>query len=190
MLVQFSHQYEAGGPFNTGAGGGTADYLFMLMFGCVMLLITYPIVSMIVPLPPLFARNLIYYVLYVWSKRHPTQQANIWGVPMPAIYLPFAYLALTVFMGNPFSDMLHGLMVGHLYYFLADVVPQVQGRDVLLTPQFLIDRFGIGEYRPAQVAPAVVGAPGMRPAGGAVPPVGGGGGGHTWGTGGQRLGRD
>lgn len=26
LLVQFSERYEKGGPFNTGAGGGTADY--------------------------------------------------------------------------------------------------------------------------------------------------------------------
>jgi Derlin-2/3 len=189
MLVQFSKQYESGGPFNTGAGGGTADYLFMLMFGAVMMLFTYPVVSMVLPVPPLFTRNLIYYVLYVWSKRHPTQQANIWGIPMPAIYLPFAYLALTVFMGNPFADMLHGLAVGHLYYFLADVVPQVQGRDVLFTPQFLIDKFGVGEYRP--VAGNLAGGvpvQGVRPAtGGAAAAAGGG---HNWGHGGQRLGRD
>ena len=27
LLVQFSERYERGGPFNTGAGGGTADYV-------------------------------------------------------------------------------------------------------------------------------------------------------------------
>ena len=27
LMVQFSERYERGGPFNTGAGGGTADYV-------------------------------------------------------------------------------------------------------------------------------------------------------------------
>ena len=27
LLVQFSERYEKSGPFNTGAGGGTADYM-------------------------------------------------------------------------------------------------------------------------------------------------------------------
>ena len=33
LLMNFSQNYEKGGPFNTGAGGGSADYLFMLLFG-------------------------------------------------------------------------------------------------------------------------------------------------------------
>eukprot|EP00977_Amphora_coffeiformis_P011084 scaffold2655_cov179-Amphora_coffeaeformis.AAC.17 len=31
LLVQFSERYERGGPFNTGAGGGTADYVVSKM---------------------------------------------------------------------------------------------------------------------------------------------------------------
>jgi Derlin-2/3 len=162
-LLQFSKQYEAGGPFNTGAGGGTADYVFCLIFGTIALLITYPGVLMIMPTPPVFTRNLVFYVLYVWSRRNPTANANIWGVPVPAVYLPFAYLALSVFMGNAYADMLHGLAIGHLYYYLADVVPQVTGKDILRTPQFLVDQFGVGEYQ-APVAPAV-----PRPGAGAAP---------------------
>ena len=183
MLVQFSKQYEAGGPFNTGAGGGTADYAFMMLFGMISMLATFPIVP--VMLPPIFCRNMIYYVLYIWSKRNPTAQANIWGIPMQAIYLPFAYLAMTVFMGQNYTDMLHGIGIGHIYYFMVDVVPQVYGRDVLKTPQFLIDYFGVGEYRPDQremprAPPAGAARPGAPPA-----PRGGG---YNWGGGGQALG--
>jgi len=157
MLVQFSKQYESGGPFNTGAGGGTADYAFCLLLGAIAMFVTYPLLlGLGLALPPLFCKNLIYYVLYVWSKRNPTSQANIWGFPIAAIYLPFAYLAMTVFMGNPYMDMLHGLVVGHLYYFAVDVIPGVYGKDFLHTPTFLIDYFGVGEYQatPPPVVPA------------------------------------
>lgn len=184
LLVQFSERYEKGGPFNTGAGGGTADYCFMLMIMMVLTLLTYPLGLMISPLPPIFARNLIYGVLYIWSKRNPSGQANIWGIPIPSMYLPFAYIAFTVFLGGSYMDMLHGMAVGHFYYFLAEVVPQVQGRDILKTPQFLIDQFGIGEYHPGtmqqqQQAPPIrtttFAGTGQRLGGGG----GGGGGGPT-----------
>lgn len=132
MLVNFSKIYEAGGPYNTGAGGGTADYAFMMLFAMALMLLSYPIIGSMLRLWPLFSRNLIYFVLYVWSKRNPTAQANIWGIPVQGVYLPFAYLALHVFMGSPYMDMLHGMAIGHLYYFLVDVVPQVQGKDILL----------------------------------------------------------
>jgi len=185
MLVQFSKQYETGGPFNTGAGGGTADYAFCLIFGMITILITYAISPL--PLSPIFCRNLIYYVLYVWSKRHPTSQANIWGFPVAAIYLPFAYLALTVFMGSSWMDMLHGLVIGHVYYFLVDVVPMVYGKEIITTPKFLVDQFGMGLYEPVDNEPAR--PPAQRPGMGRAPPdAAARGAGHTWGTGGQRLG--
>lgn len=180
LLYQFSERYERGGPFNTGAGGGTADYTFMMMFLMTVMLLTYPLMQMLAPTFPVFSQNLIFAVLYVWSRRFPTAQANVWGFPIPAMYVPFAQLVLRLFMGGQVWDMLHGMAVAHLYYFLADVVPQVQGRDVLHTPQFLIDRLGVGEYRPAA---ALAAAP-RRGGGGATT-----GGGHNWGGGGQRLGR-
>lgn len=178
LLYQFSKQYEGSGPFNTGGGGGTADYVFCLMVGAAIILLTFPLLRGTFPLAPVFCQNLVFYVLYVWSKRNPTAQANIWGFPIKGVYLPFAYLALTVFMGNPYYGMLHGMVVGHLYYFLVDVVPVVYGKDVLTTPQFLINYFGIGEYRPG-IPPVAQAQPG-----------GGGGrdGAHDWGGGGRALG--
>lgn len=187
MLVSFSKQYEKGGPFNTGAGGGTADYAFCMLFGMGMMVITYPFLRDMVGIPPVFCRNLTYYVLYIWSKRNPSANASIWGFPMKATYLPFAYLAMTVFMGQGYMDMLHGIAIGHMYYFLVDVFPMVYGRDILHTPAFFIDQFGVGEYTgPAPRAPAVT-----RPAGGgaaAPAPARPAGGTHNWGQGGQRLG--
>ena len=111
---------------------------------------------------------------------------------MKAIYLPFAYLALTIFMGNGYYDMLHGYAAGHVYYFLADVVPQVYGKDLLTTPLFLIDYFGVGHYQP-ETAPTRTNPWNNRP--GATGGAGGSGGGaarggHNWGGGGRALGRD
>merc|ERR1719343_54555 len=110
---------------------------------------TYPLcVGMGFYLQPVFCQNLVYYVLYVWSKKNPTNNSNIWGFPIAGIYLPFAYLALTVLMGHPFENMLHGMVIGHLYYFAADAAPMVYGKDFLQTPGFLIDYFGYNDYTP------------------------------------------
>ena len=190
MLVQFSRQYEAS-PFNTGAGSGTADYSFMLLFSMIIIMVSYPFLPF--NIMPIFCRNLVYCVLYTWSKRNPTSQANIWGFPLAANLLPFAYLALTVFMGQSYMDMLHGYAIGHIYYFLADVVPIVYGKDVLATPQFLINYFGVGEYRHDVQAPRPRQAGGARGGFGAsnnnARPVQGAGGGYQWG-GGRALGRE
>lgn len=190
LLVQFSKQYEKGGPFNTGAGGGTADYAFALLFAAIVMLTTAPLVRRyLIPLGSIYSKNLIYFVLYIWSKRNPTAQANIWGIPVPAIYLPFAYVALTMFMGNPIHFMLHGIAIGHIYYFLVDVVPVVYGKDVLHTPQFLIDWFGVGEYVPPIAGAAEQAPPPQRGnVAGGNNDGGAGGGRHNWGGGGRALG--
>jgi Derlin-2/3 len=183
LLVQFSKQYEKGGPFNTGAGGGTADYFFALLFAMVTMVTTAPIVrKYLMPVSTLYTKNLVFFVLYIWSKKNPTAQANIWGIPIPAIYMPFAYLGLSMFMGNPIHYMIHGIAVGHIYYFLVDVIPVVYGKDILHTPQFLIDFFGVGEY---VEAPPENAAPPRRAANPNAPRAGGG---HIWGGGGRALG--
>ncbi|KAL7483577.1 hypothetical protein ACHAW6_009208 [Cyclotella cf. meneghiniana] len=194
MLCSFSQRYETE-PYNTGAGGGTADYIFALMFGMSAIFVTYPIMGKFMPILPLFARTLTFFVIYVWSKRHPTAPASIWGVEMKAIHLPFAYLVLTVLMGNPYADLLHGIAVGHLFYFLVDVVPIVYGKDVLHTPQFLIDRLGVGAYVPPSEVPGARGGASQgsnvwRPPGRANAPQDPArpARGHDWGSGGQRLG--
>lgn len=200
LLYQYSRQYEQGGPINTGGGGGTADYLFMLIFGAVFILVS----SSFIPVIPLFSKNLVFYTLYVWSKQNPNAPANIYGVPMKAMHLPFAMLGLNILMGNPWVDIAHGIGVGHLYYFLVEVVPVVYGKDYIHTPQFLIETFGVGQYVAPAPRPAAVGggrrmdavgnntwnAPGRvnRPNDPAAPA--GGGGGHNWGGGGRALGRE
>ena len=194
MLQSFSQRYELE-PYNTGAGGGTADYVFSIMFGMVMIVMSYVPMGMILAVPPLFSRTLMFFVLYVWSKRHPTSPASIWGIEMKAIHLPFAYVIVSVLMGGQYADLLHGIAVGHLFYFLVDVVPIVYGKDYLHTPQFLIDKLGVGAY----VAPApnaggarggAVGNNTWQPPGRANPPTDPArpARGHDWGNGGQRLG--
>mmetsp|Transcript_4003 Transcript_4003/g.8537 ORF Transcript_4003/g.8537 Transcript_4003/m.8537 type:complete len:297 (-) Transcript_4003:411-1301(-) len=208
MLYQFSKQYEGGGPYNTGAGGGTADYAFCLLFGIAGCVLMYHGLGGFIPMAPLFTRNLTFYVLYVWGRKNPTVDANIWGVPIKGMYLAFAYLLLNVLLGNPYWDILAGIGLGHVYYFLVDVYPLVYGKDLLHTPRFLIDFFGIGDYVPP-VAPAGgyggvgtgggtgggfarpgnVRTPGDPTGGGAAGSSSGGGrSGHNWGGGGRRLG--
>lgn len=189
LLYQYSKQYESGVAFNTGGGGGTADYVYMLLLGALVILVS----STLFGLGVFFGRHMIYYVMYIWSKRNPTAQAAIWGIPMQGVYLPFALLALNTLMGNPVMDMVMGYAAGHLYYFMVDVVPKIYGKEYIATPLFIIQKFGIGEY--IQPAPRngmdAVGSNSFRP-GGVNPPrdpaATSSSSGHNWGSSGQRLG--
>jgi Derlin-2/3 len=129
--------------------GETSDYIFALLFG-----VTGILLSQFYLLPYLgdtfhhhyrfFHRHLTFYTLYIWSKHYPQHNVNLFGVVMKAAYLPFAYLVMGYALSNgevvP-MDMIHGMFVGHLYYYLACVVPTVlgRGRVVIWTPGVLID---------------------------------------------------
>lgn len=186
MLYQYSMNYECQSGFNTGGGGGTADYIFMLLFGIVGMLVTGTFLELSV----FYGGPLKDYVMYLWCKRDPTAMVNLWGFPIQAMYLPFAHLALAVFMGNSIAEMIHAFAVAHMYYFLVDVVPKTHAKIILNTPEFLISMFGVGEYtppRPMNGMGGFGGGGGMnRPN---APPANNNQGGHDWGGGGQRLGR-
>jgi Derlin-2/3 len=190
MLYQYSKNYEAGVVFNTGGGGGTADYAYMLLLGAMAILAT----GVLFGLGVFFGGTLVYYVLYVWSKRNPTAPAAIWGIPMKGMFLPFALLALHTLLGNSIISMAHGMVIGHIYYFMVDVVPKVYGKEYIQTPMFLIQKFGIGEYVPPAPRNGMTGMGGNTFRPGRVnpprdPAANAPAGGHSWGGGGQRLGR-
>mmetsp|Transcript_3812 Transcript_3812/g.5188 ORF Transcript_3812/g.5188 Transcript_3812/m.5188 type:complete len:271 (-) Transcript_3812:380-1192(-) len=143
QLVTYSQRYEMG-PFNTGAGGGSADYAFMMMFHAVLM----NLICLFVTGPMLIASAMVSSVVYVWSKREPNAPVSIFGVPFKAAHLPFVLVGLSLVMGNSIVDGVVGIAVGHTYYFLVDIVPALHGKDILHTPDFLINYFGTGVYIP------------------------------------------
>ena len=51
-----------------------------------------------------------------------------------APYLPWVILGFGLMLGqSPVFDLL-GILIGHIYYYLEDVLPQLIGRRVLITP--------------------------------------------------------
>lgn len=59
------------------------------------------------------------------------------GFQFEGLYLPWALIAFTVLVGgNPMMDIF-GVIAGHLYYFLLEVLPTTKGWTLLQTPSFL-----------------------------------------------------
>jgi len=85
-------------------------------------------------------------------------------------------LVLQLLMSGPPALLfpILGIIVGHIYYFLIEVIPLQFHYDPIVTPGFLIDFFGRGHTGITAVPP-----PGARTDGGS----GGGGGGYQWGSG-------
>ncbi|KAK7358405.1 hypothetical protein VNO77_00332 [Canavalia gladiata] len=140
MIARYGVQLEKG-PFDR----RTADFLWMMIFGAISLLVLSAI-----PIfwSPFLAVPLVFMLLYLWSREFPNAQINIYGlVALKAFYLPWAMLALDVIFGSPLVPDLLGIIAGHLYYFLTVLHPAAGGKNILKTPKWvhkLVARWRIG----------------------------------------------
>lgn len=133
VLYENCKRYETN-PFNTGAGGNTADFLWMLCITMSVLLLLSYIFGLYVLSEPI-----LYVIMYVWSRRDPEIVLNIWGFRFKAMYLPWVYIAIRLVMGGAITEPLMGVAVGHLYFFLVEVMPRVHGVNLIKTPKFCVD---------------------------------------------------
>ncbi|PPD78038.1 hypothetical protein GOBAR_DD25039 [Gossypium barbadense] len=138
MIARYGVQLEKG-PFER----RTADFLWMMIFGALSLLVlsAIPIFR-----TPFLGVSLVFMLLYVWSREFPNAQINIYGlVTLKAFYLPWAMLALDVIFGSELIPDLLGIIAGHLYYFLTVLHPLATGKVFLKTPiNKLVARYRIG----------------------------------------------
>ncbi|KAH9256516.1 hypothetical protein BASA81_005431 [Batrachochytrium salamandrivorans] len=183
FLVRYSGAYEASPYAMTGPGvvqGCTADYVLALLVNSLILLCIALYMGLY-----FMGSSLVFSVLYLWSKKNADVPVSFWGFAFKGAHLPFALIAMSLLMGNsPMGDVI-GVVAGHCFYFVAEVLPLKYGRQFLQTPQWLIAAVDwVNGTHTVHVAP---GGGGQR----IVPPARNQGGfaGYNWGQG-RRLGDD
>ena len=141
----------------------TADFAWCVLFGASVLAaagLTLPSLGLVTTAP-----SLVFYLLYIWARHNPAAPQSIMGlITLPALYLPWAFLALAFcgVGGSPVADGA-GLVVGHLFYFLTAIHPAAGGRRLLATPAWLVRglaRAGVGRVSAPAAAAAGVGRDG------------------------------
>ncbi|KAM8735445.1 derlin-1 [Acanthopagrus latus] len=176
-LVNLYFLYHYSSRLETGLfDGRPADYVFMLIFNWICVVIVGMLMNMRLLMIPL-----IMSVLYVWAQINKDVIVSFWfGTRFKAHYLPWVILVFNFIIGGSFVDELTGNLVGHLYYFLMFKYPMdLGGRSLLSTPEILYRylpnrRGGMGGFG---VPPA------RRPAAQEQAGGGGGGGRYNWGQG-------
>jgi len=111
-----------------------ADYLWMLIIGALLLYIP----GYFVPLPVL-GMGLIMMIIYYWSRKNPQiPMTFMFGARFQAFYFPWVLIGFRIMLGgSPISEIC-GVIVGHIYYFLSDILPGSNpNRRFISTPQFL-----------------------------------------------------
>ncbi|TRY84535.1 hypothetical protein DNTS_001294 [Danionella cerebrum] len=134
-LVNLYFLYQYSSRLETGAfDGRPADYMFMLLFNWICIVITGLMMDMQLLMIPL-----IMSVLYVWAQLNRDMIVSFWfGTRFKACYLPWVILGFNYIIGGSVVNELIGNLVGHLYFFLMFKYPMdLGGRAFLSTPQFL-----------------------------------------------------
>ncbi|GAX83467.1 hypothetical protein CEUSTIGMA_g10892.t1 [Chlamydomonas eustigma] len=113
--------------------GRSADFMWMLLLGGVLLSIIAPFVHV-----QFLGSSLTFMMVYVWGRRHQYVNLSFLGIfNFTAPYLPWVLLAFSLMLGSsPVVDLM-GIAAGHLYYFFEDVYPRMTGRRPLKTPGFV-----------------------------------------------------
>jgi Derlin-2/3 len=114
--------------------GRLADLVWMLVMivaflhlvGCVL---GFPWAGLTMPL------------CWVFCKRHPTMQMKLYFFVFSANIFPWVLCAFHVVTGGSLALDLAGIVAGHAYLFLADVLPKTHGKELATTPQFLLRWF-------------------------------------------------
>ena len=105
----------------------------MLIYGGIVLLIIAHFFDFYI-----LSDSILYMIMYVWSRKDPDAQMNIYGFRFRGAYLPWIYLLIKMVMGNDIIQPLIGIGVGHLYFFIIVVLPTTYNYTIIKTPLFII----------------------------------------------------
>ena len=179
LLYENSRRYEMN-PFNTGGGGNSADFLYMILLGMAVMCVIAHFFEL-----TQVVSALLYMIMYVWSRKEPDTMVSSFTLQYKAIYSPWISLAIYLVMGNDVTQPLIGIAVGHVYFFFTSILPVSHEIDIIHTPEFCVSIFRsyTGMNTASTNRPAV-----NPPANGAqqAPNLGAG---HQWGIG-RALGSD
>lgn len=101
--------------------GRTADFIWMLLFGWALMTAVAPFVSI-----HFLGSSLTFMMVYVWGRRNEYVRMSFLGLfPFTAPFLPWVLLLFSVMLGNPATTDIIGIVVGHLYFYLEDILPEV-----------------------------------------------------------------
>lgn len=121
---------------------GAADFVFMLTLGMSALIAiasAWPAFNIRFPGPALVAM-----VIYVWSRRDARADTYFCGLTVSRWHVPFILLVLSFLFNLSWNSIVFGIVVGHIYHFLADIVPRTYGVRLVQCPYFIYRHFDEG----------------------------------------------
>jgi hypothetical protein len=128
-------------PYDTGGGGGSADFLWMIMLSMLFLTLVAGLLGSKFPIQNT-NQTILYVVLFVWSKRM-TDTFTIFGFNVVPTYLPMIRIAYDLLgilsAGGNIMSPLFGVVFGYIYVWSVVEAPNVLRTRIVVTPKPIID---------------------------------------------------
>jgi hypothetical protein len=77
-------------------------------------------------------------LIYIFCKKYPNQVFGVLFIlRIKAAHFPWFYLFFKMITGHSWKQLLIGLLVGHLYIYLKEILPISHRKNFLATPRFM-----------------------------------------------------
>jgi Derlin-2/3 len=117
---------------------GLGDFIYLCSFCAILLL-----AAAYSPLQIYFLGQILTFsVIYIWSRKDSQREVILYGFKFKAWVYPFMLMLISMILGNPLIYDVVGILIGHLYHFLIDIVPDQYNVRLLTTPQFIYNLAG------------------------------------------------
>lgn len=153
MLVTYMKYHE-----DTNFRGKKADFVWMLAVIIAFLHLCGWLLDM-----QLLSFSFTMALCWIFCKRNPTWKMSLYFFNFDANIFPWALLLFHVVIGQGLVEDLVGIVAGHGFLFLHDMMPKTHGTNILDTPQFLYNWMPNEKLMPGGVhfAPAARAVPGQ-----------------------------
>ena len=103
--------------------GKAADYLYFILFCMIFLLFLSPFTQSL-----FLSTSLNFAMMYYWGRKSKTTNVQFMGVfTFRAPYLSIFYLFISFLLGYEYKELIYGIIVGHVYFYLKEILPRIKG---------------------------------------------------------------
>ena len=117
-----------------------ADFFMMIFYLIISINLINFLSFLIFGIKPgiTFTSQFLNGLIYIDSKRDPERMSQIYFITIKNIYVPFCFMLFHVLTGSSIYDDIIGILAGHIYYFLKDIITITYQKDLLVTPTYAL----------------------------------------------------
>jgi len=117
-----------------------AEFLMMIFYLIISVNLLNYLSYMIFQIKPGFTltNQFLHGLIYIDSKRDPERFSQIYFITIKNAYVPFCFMLFHILTGISIYDDIIGILAGHIYFFLKDIIPITYHKDILVTPTYVI----------------------------------------------------